>query len=454
MASIKRRYGKQSGVKVWLAQFYVFNPETGKNDKQVRKSTGIKGDGPTAQKRALAKAIEFERAAQGTMQAGTDRAQKAKAILADAVEKIERETFTPLTARKYLAELLAVATGEEMTAFTVESWFKEWLRRKARDSSTATMARYTSHLDAFLEWLGPDRRKKPLESVTTAMARQWRETLQDAGRAGKTVQSYTKDLGAAYRAAIREGLTNFNPATALEAIPTDDSQDRKPFTGPEVAALMTAVAELGKEDPTLPRSRSRRTFTDEVAQEWRGLILVAAFTGLRLGDASKLSWAAVDLAGKKITLIPSKTKRKKREVCIPIQPDLLAYLEAVPIHSDKPDAPVFPVLSITSIGARAGLSQTFNKIMSNAGVDRGKPSREPAKEGEESKATVGRVTYERGFHSLRHTFTSWLRNAGVSEEDRMALTGHSTRESHAIYSHHDETALREAVAKLPSITGA
>ena len=65
----------------------------------------------------------------------------------------------------------------------------------------------------------------------------------------------------------------------------------------------------------------------------------------------------------------------------------------------------------------------------------------------------GRVTYERGFHSLRHTFTSWLRNAGVSEEDRMALTGHSTRESHAIYSHHDEAALRDAVAKLPSITG-
>jgi integrase len=338
-----------------------------------------------------------------------------------------------------------------MTAFTVDSWFKEWLRRKARDSSKATMARYTSHLDAFLECLGPDRSKKPLESVTTAMARQWRETLQDAGRTGKTVQSYTKDLGAAYRAAIREGLTNFNPATALEAIPTDDSQDRKPFTGLEVAALMTAAVELGTQNLTLPRSR--RTFTAEIAQEWRGLILVAAFTGLRLGDASKLSWAAVDLAGKKITLIPSKTKRKKREVCIPIQPDLLAYLEAVPITSDKPDAPVFPILSKTSIGARAGLSQTFNKIMIHAGVDRGKPSREPAKEGEASKPTVGRVTYERGFHSLRHTFTSWLRNAGVSEEDRMALTGHSTRESHAIYSHHDEAALREAVAKLPSITG-
>jgi hypothetical protein len=31
------------------------------------------------------------------------------------------------------------------------------------------------------------------------------------------------------------------------------------------------------------------------------------------------------------------------------------------------------------------------------------------------------------------------------------LTGHSTRDSHAIYSHTDEAALRDAIAKLPSL---
>ena len=287
------------------------------------------------------------------------------------------------------------------------------------------MARYDGHLDAFREWLGPARCNKPLESLTPQHVREWRESLQDAGRAGKTVLSYVKDLGGVYRAAIREGLVSFNPCTALETIDTSDSQERQPFTLEEVSELLTAAT----------------------SDEWRGLILVAAFTGLRLGDASKLSWSSVDLAGKKITLIPSKTKKKKREVHIPIQPDLLAYLESVPIHSDKPDAPVFEKLSQTRIGDRTGLSQTFNKIMLAAGVDRGKASRTE----EEGKAGVGRVTYERGFHSLRHTFTSWLRNAGVSEEDRMALTGHSTRESHQIYSHADEQAGRDAIAKLPTL---
>ena len=418
MASIYKR--PQSDT--WQCQFYVTDPVTGKIRK-IRKSTGC-----TNQKKAKGVAVELERAAQGVVQGGTDKAREARAVLAAAVADIEREAFTAPAARKYLAQLLAIATGEELHDYTIETWVKEWLRRKTRDSSTATMARYNGHLDAFLDWLGPVRRKKPLESVTPLDVRRWRESLQDAGRAGKTVLAYLKDLGGAYRAAIREGLVSFNPCGTLEAIDTSDSMERKPFTLEEVAALLAAAP----------------------SPEWRGLILVAAFTGLRLGDAAHLSWSAVDLAAKQITLIPSKTKKKKREVRIPIHPDLLAYLEAAPIVSDDPTAPVFADLSKLTIGARTGLSQTFNTIMLAAGVDRGKPSRIV----EEGKASVGRVNYERGFHSLRHTFTSWLRNAGVSEEDRMELTGHSTRESHQIYSHASEKAGREAIDKMPTLNQA
>ena len=416
MASIYKR----PEAATWQCQYYVTDAETGEIRK-IRKSTGH-----TNKKKAQAFADELERNGKSVMEAGTDRAQRAKALLAEAVAEIERETFTAPTARKYLSKLLAIATGEEMQSYTIESWTAEWLRRKARDSSETTMARYNGHTEVLLSWLGTDRRKKPLESLTAMDARKWRESLQDAGRAGKTVLAYIKDAGGVYRAAIREGLVSFNPFTALEAIDTSDSQERKPFTSKEVSELLKAAP----------------------CDEWRGLILVAAFTGLRLGDAARLSWASVDLEAKRITLIPSKTKKKKREVRIPIQPDLLAFFESVPIHSDKPDAPVFEKLSKVGIGARAGLSQTFNKIMKDADVDRGKPSR-VLKEGQDKGK--GRITWERGFHSLRHTFTSWLRNAGVSEEDRMALTGHSTRESHQIYSHADEKAGQAAIAKLPSL---
>jgi integrase len=414
MASLRKR----KGSKVWHAQYYVKDPQTG-DLRQVRKSTGH-----TNKKKAFAAAIEFERNAHGVMQAGSDKAAEAKSILADAIREIERETFTAPAARKYLSKLLFIATGEQMTSYTIETWSAEWLRRKARDSSKATVARYSSHTKGFLNWLGDERRKKPLESVTAHDMRKWQESLSDAGRVGKTVMAYVKDIGAIFRAAIREGIIAYNPCgTTIGDIDTSDSMERLPFTLAEVAALMRAA--------TTP--------------EWAGLILTAAFTGLRLGDAARLSWASVDLEAKKITLIPSKTQKKKLEVCIPIQPDLLAYLEAAPIHDDSPIAPVFPKLSKTRLNAENGLSHQFVGIMRDAGVSRGKTSRDAENRGK------GRITYERGFHSLRHTFTSWLRNAGVSEEDRMALTGHSTRESHQIYSHADEAALRDAVSKLPTL---
>jgi integrase len=412
---------KRKDSKFYQAQIYVADPATGALRK-MRKSTE-----QTNRKNAQAIADEWERNEQAVIQAGSERGRHAKAVFAEVVMEIERGTFTAPAARKYLSRLLELATGETLETWTLETWSAEWLRRKSRDSSKATMARYKSHADAFLAWLGDERRKKPLESVTPQHVREWRESLQDAGRAGKTVLSYVKDLGAIYRAAMREGLVSFNPCgTAIADIDTSDSHPRTNFQDAEFEAILAAAPSV----------------------EWRGVILAAAFTGLRLGDAARLSWEAVDLDAKKITLIPSKTKRKKREVHIPIHPDLLAYLLAAPVADDSPAAPVFPKLAGTPVNGAMGLSDTFTGIMSAAGVDRGKPSR-VLEEGQDKGK--GRITWEKGFHSLRHTFTSWLRNAGVSEEDRMALTGHSTRESHQIYSHADEKAGQAAIAKLPSL---
>lgn len=413
MASIYKR----PEADTYQAQFYITDPATG-DLRKVRKSTGMKN-----RKKAQAFADEMERNQQSVMQSGSERAQRAKAVLAEACMEIERETFTAPTARKYLAKLLQIATGEELQSFTIGTWTAEWLRRKERESSKATIARYNGHTKSFLTWLGDERSIKPLESITPNDARKWREKLQDEGRVGKTVAGYMKDMGGVYRAAIREGLISFNPFTALEAVDTDDSIQRKPFTSEEVSQLIAAAPD----------------------EEWGGLILVAAYTGLRLGDAARLSWSAVDLQKKLITLIPSKTKKKKREVKIPIQPDLLTFFEGVKITSDEPTSPVFPTLSKMPVGSGTGLSATFNGIMAEADVDRGEASRTEEERG------IGRIVYERGFHSLRHTFTSWLRNAGVSEEDRMALTGHSTRDSHAIYSHADEAASKAAIDKLPSL---
>ena len=85
-----------------------------------------------------------------------------------------------------------------------------------------------------------------------------------------------------------------------------------------------------------------------------------------------------------------------------------------------------------------GLSEGFKRIVVRAGLDlrvvKGKGTRNFAR---------------RTFHSLRHTFSSVLANQGVSEEMRMKMTGHSSREMHQRYSHHDNKALQKAMDSMP-----
>ncbi len=428
MASVFKRKagGKADGKKsaIYTAQFYITNPDTGELEK-VWKSTG-----ETNKSKALAKAVEMERLAQGAMPADDSKQEQMKSLYSQLGQEMARETITSVSLRKFFSSMMRILTGEEMEIVTIKSWCSEWLARKERESSKATMARYKGHVKAFIAWMG-DNAAKPLETLTTGDVERWKRHLLDQGIAGKTALSYLKDLGQIYRYAIREGLIAFSPVGAVAAPSTDDSQERKPFTSEEVSKLIAAAP----------------------SEQWRGMILAAAFTGLRLGDVARLKWSSVNLETKMIELMPAKTKRKKKTVSIPIHPDLLAYLSAAPVADDSPDAYVFPDMARLKENAGSKLSDRFPEIMKAAGVSRGKASREIPDGDEEAAKTKGkgRITYERGFHSLRHTFTTWLRTAGVSEEDRMSLTGHSTRDTHAIYSHTDEKVLRDAVGKLSTL---
>jgi integrase len=99
------------------------------------------------------------------------------------------------------------------------------------------------------------------------------------------------------------------------------------------------------------------------------------------------------------------------------------------------------------VGGKSGLSLAFSKLIKKAGIKSRllRPHRRtdtPTRRHKVSSLT---------FHSFRHTINSSLANEGVSEELRMKILGHSDRAVHAKYTHHEEQALREAMAKLPKL---
>jgi integrase len=146
-----------------------------------------------------------------------------------------------------------------------------------------------------------------------------------------------------------------------------------------------------------------------------------------------------------IRLIPQKTARKRRELEVPVTPDLERWLLHWPGKSERPEAPLFPSLCALKPGGCNGLSARFRKLMKVAKID-----------GELDAAPVsgkGRPFHAKTFHSLRHGFVSALTNAGVPRDLRMKLAGH-TSNAHDRYTHHELATLRGAMEALPSLIAA
>jgi len=99
-----------------------------------------------------------------------------------------------------------------------------------------------------------------------------------------------------------------------------------------------------------------------------------------------------------------------------------------------------PRMASLKSGGRHGLSESFKRIMRNAGLDAGKAEKNGL-----------RQLSLRSFHALRHSFTSALANAGVAPELRMKLTGHKSESIHRVYTHHELAPLRAAVDKIPGL---
>ena len=410
MASIYKR----PGSKTWQAAFYVTDPETGLS-KQVRQSTH-----KTNEREAKAAATDLERLAREASGGGHEKARRILDIVQRAGQEAIKETLNAARARQLLAEIVRISTGEDMPAFTIRTWLEEWKRRKCDVTAPATQARYSASVKAFLAWLS-ERAEKPLESLTVSDVRSFRETLTSEGRTARTAQHYVRDIGSGLRTAVREGLLTHNPASGLDPLEFTDSVDRKPFVAAEVVKLIAAAP----------------------SADWKGMVLLGLYTGLRLGDIAKLKWGMVDFNEGTLRLMPAKTKKKKRMICIPLHPEARQFLEGHPI-ADDPDAPIFPSLASRRIDGNKGLSMTFVEIMTKAGVSRGK-SRIVKKE------SAGRSTHERGFHALRHAFVTMLTNCDVDEDLRKKLAGHTDSEVHAIYTHFEVKTLAAAIEKMPGL---
>jgi integrase len=158
----------------------------------------------------------------------------------------------------------------------------------------------------------------------------------------------------------------------------------------------------GQNTPFRPFSDAEILRLLELASpEWRALIQVAVYTGLRFTDAVHLhrDQIAPDLSH--LELRPAKTQRTGRAVWVPIHPALR------PILATLPAPRLFPALADTYDRSRTSLPRTFAALLAKAKI----------------AADPGTRV---GFHSLRVSFATRTRLAGVPVADLQGMLGHST----------------------------
>lgn len=330
-----------------------------------------------------------------------------------AIERAEDHakngTLTEQQAKKIIGEILERTTGEPLRNYKVRDWLAHWLDMKEQVRAGKTMDRYRQVIRDFAASLG-NRGNLALSHVTPKDVLAYRNSITEAGKTARTANLSVKVVSAAFNAAVRQHIIESNPATALESLPVK-AEEKGTFTPAQVSKLVRAAD-----------------------GDWRGAILLGYYTGARLSDVANMRWEAIDWRNKIIRFTPSKTKTP---VVIPLHRDLERELLK---NAGIGKAPMFPFLAGKGTGGKHGLSGRFAAIMDKAGV-----------EGKRTQASGGRTLSSLSFHSLRHSFNSAMANAGISQEVRQKLTGHTSAESNKVYTHHEIAPLRAAVEKLPSL---
>ena len=329
------------------------------------------------------------------------------------LERVEQQAkagaLTTAQLRKVLNDVAEKVNGDDLNVPSLADYLAGWLEGVKAKRAPGTLERYSHTVRQFQAFLGP-RQNKPVTSVTPMDVEGFLNWRLNGGAAPKTAILDVKILKCAFRRAELYGIVLKSPVAAVQ-LPKGESSERKIFTQAEVQMLIGAA-------PTL---------------EWQTLILIGYFLGARLSDCVQMKWENVHPADGVIVYQQRKTGKK---VIVPMHFHIIEHLDYLKTFGTS--GFLCPTLAAKGPGGKHGLSESFKRIVTKAGIDLG--------------VIQGKGTHmfcQRTFHSLRHSFNSILANAGVSDELRMKLTGHSSKAMNARYTNLEVATLRNAVTTMP-----
>jgi integrase len=344
----------------------------------------------------------------------TDR-KKAQQF-AEKLEEAGRGKLAEKQARKIMAEIYQIVNRDALPGSKARDFFTKWAENKKRETAESTARRYHDVVRHFIAGLGK-KADGDVNDISRADVIGFRDDLNNRLTASSANHA-VKIIRMALKDALVAELVDRNVAVGVKRVKhRGDMNARRPFTIPEMRKILRVADD-----------------------EWQGMILFGLYTGQRLRDIANLTWQNLDLDSNELTLVSSKTGRRMR---IPLADPLQRYIAKLPA-GDDPGQPLFPRAFKTK---RTGtLSNGFYDIMADAGLVEARNHRSNGN-GRNSRRTFNEI----GFHALRHTATSLMKNAGISPAIVQDIIGHDSPAISAHYTHIDETAKRKALNAMPSL---
>ncbi|MEZ5330386.1 MAG: tyrosine-type recombinase/integrase [Verrucomicrobiales bacterium] len=377
------------GTRYWIACFRL------PSGKRTQRSTKVVADGKPSSRRQAIK-------------------------IAEQYEDEFRRFQTAEHAQQVLREIYEEVTGANLPKQTTRTYFAAWLKEKEPETSDTTSKFYVSKSNSFLTFLG-ERADSDIATISEADLLAYRGA-ESKRVSASTVNHSIKFLRMVFRSAKKDGLISANPAEHVGLVKRTEPKTRRAFTVDELKQVLSVCDD-----------------------EWRSMVLFGFYTGQRLADVSKLTWRDIDLEAGEIRLTTMKTTRQQK---IPIASPLAKHIKSLgPRRNDEPVHPrAFGVLE--KQGRSGMLSRQFRSLLAQVGLaEKMSHKKGSAGQGREGRHQMNPLS----FHSLRHTATSIMKNAGVASSIVEEFVGHDSPEMNRIYTHIDTESMGRAAETLPDI---
>lgn len=315
--------------------------------------------------------------------------------------------------RQTLNRLVSDITGIEEVK--PKDWLNGWLEGRKGEVEESTVASYApaiTEAGEFFESIGREALADISVADATALRSKW------ASVNGATTTNFKmKVLRSALKDALQLHLVAENVALSVSRLKAaKGGSKRRDLTLAELQAVLKAA------DKT-----------------WRAMTLLGLFTGgQRMGDLATLQRRDIQWAAK---IISTEARKTGAPIILPIVPALAKALEELPLPMG-PDDYLFPELAGLT---KAGRSKRFRRVLYEAGLVPKRTDQKPTGKG---LATRRRKTSELSFHSLRHTATTMLKAAGVSDGVTRSIVGHESAAVSKVYTHIPMDTMRAALNKI------